>query len=167
MINPSGSDETRAPTSEQSAGAADRFEWHPRYGGRTVRDVHQELKNEIERDQRAYGLVIEAAERDEKATLVTVIELERKWGAVDMDWATANSTELADRVVAFEQERERRRELFPYAEFRASRDRLMRAAPAPGRRADAVGGAVGSRSRLIIGLLVVAVVVVVVLLALS
>ena len=150
----------QAPGEPESGG---KFEWHPRYGGRTVREVRNELRHEIERDQRAYGLVLEAADRDENATLATVIELERKWGTFDMDWATASAAELAETVVSFELERERRRELFPHGEHRASRDWLPARAAGSGRLGDGDERSTIPRSWRIVLPLVIAVIVAVVL----
>ena len=48
-----------------------------------------------------------------------MVELERKWGVYDFDWAEQDADALASRIVAFEQERERRQELISWAEYRA------------------------------------------------
>jgi hypothetical protein len=112
----------RSPSPEGgSADAADAvFAWHPRYQGRTLRQVRDELTAAAARDQRAYALAMEGAEEHEQATLATVVELEKKWGGFDLDWATADPAELAAKVAAFERAREDRRELIPYAAFRLS-----------------------------------------------
>lgn len=102
-----------------SPAVADRFVWHPRYRGQTLDAVRAEIERELASDQRAYGLVLEGAERQENAALASVIELERKWGAFDMNWAESNPAPLAARIAAFEQAREARREMIPYAAYRA------------------------------------------------
>ena len=104
--------------SNQAATPLERFEWHPEYRGRTVREVTAAIKADLASDQRAVALVMEGADKQESAVLATVVKLERKWGIYDLDWATADATELAERIAAFEQDRERRRELFPYNQYR-------------------------------------------------
>jgi hypothetical protein len=98
---------------------ASRFEWHPTYGGRTAREVRAELARALASDQRAHALALEGAEGHESDALASVLEIERKWGAYDFGWAEADPEELAGRIVAFELERERRRELIPFAVYRA------------------------------------------------
>jgi len=99
---------------------AARFTWHPQYAGRTVFDVRQELVNEISADQRALTLTLDAAEAREDDALESVLRLERKWSPYDLNWAESDPGELADRILAWEWERERRHELFPYSEMRDS-----------------------------------------------
>ncbi len=99
---------------------AARFTWHPQYAGRTVFDVRQELVNEISADQRALALTLDAAEAREDDALESVLRLERKWSPYDLNWAETDPGELADRILAWEWERERRHELFPYSEMRDS-----------------------------------------------
>ena len=109
-------DASVAPAAPESD--PDRFAWHPRYRGRTLSEVQAELTQEIARDQRAYALVMEGAESEENATLAAVLDLERKWGPFDLNWAESDPAALAARIVAFEQERDRRRELLPYTTYR-------------------------------------------------
>lgn len=96
----------------------DRFTWHPEYQGQTRQQVREHLRAEIASDQRAYSLALEAADERENDVLQSVIKLEKRWGDYDMGWAETDPTDLAERVTAFEWEREQRRELFPYAEYR-------------------------------------------------
>jgi arginine deiminase-like protein len=103
---------------EAGSGIAARFTWHPEYAGRLVLDVRQELVSEIEADQRAYELAMEAAEAKEEDALATVLRLEKRWSPFDLNWAESDPGELADRILAWEWEREKRHELFPYAEMR-------------------------------------------------
>jgi len=112
----------------EAAGEA-RFEWHPVYHGRSAADVRRELADEIARDQRAYELVLEGAERAENASLASVMELEKRWGVYSFDWADMEPDVLAGRIVDFELARERRQELFPYAEYREDARRTATAAP--------------------------------------
>ena len=102
-----------------------RFDWHPEYRGRAVGEVETELAQTLRSDQRAYALMMEGAEQHESAVLASVLPMERRWGAFDLDWAEADPAVLAGRVVAFERERDRRRSMLSYAEFRAV------AAPSP------------------------------------
>jgi hypothetical protein len=103
-----------------SAGSsiAARFTWHPEYAGRLVVDVRQELIQAIENDQKALALALDAAEAREDDALETVLRLEKRWSPFDLNWAESDPGELADRILAWEWERERRHELFPYAEMR-------------------------------------------------
>ena len=120
------------PGPDEGATPLERFEWHPDYRGRTVREVTASIKNELASDQRAVALAMEGADRQESQVLATVVKLERKWGTFDLDWATADASELADRIAAFEQDRERRRELFPYNQYRQAAA-AAEAAAAPAR----------------------------------
>jgi hypothetical protein len=106
------------PAAAAAAATPDRFGWHPTYRGRTLAEVRAEIGQELARDQRAYRLVLEGAEKEENAALAGILDLERKWGAYDLDWAEADAAPLADRIAAFELERDRRRELFPFAAYR-------------------------------------------------
>ena len=99
----------------------ERFVWHPTYQGRTLHQVRDELRTELSRDQRAYNLAMEGAEEHEQQVLASVIEVEKKWSPYDFGWAEADPAELAERIAAFEWEREQRRELFPFDEVRTAR----------------------------------------------
>ncbi|HET8522491.1 MAG TPA: hypothetical protein VFL82_04600, partial [Thermomicrobiales bacterium] len=98
--------------------SGEQFTWHPRYKGKTVAQVAAEIHAELEPDQRQYALVLEGAEAHENQVLASVLDLEKKWGIYDMDWATADPTDLANRIAAFELERDRRHDLFSYEEYR-------------------------------------------------
>jgi hypothetical protein len=98
-----------------------RFAWHPTYQGRTLRQVRDALRTDLSRDQRAYSLAMEGAEEHEQQVLASVIEMEKKWSPYDFGWAEADPAELAERIAAFEWEREQRRELFPFDEVRTAR----------------------------------------------
>ncbi|HEV2108919.1 MAG TPA: hypothetical protein VGR16_11700 [Thermomicrobiales bacterium] len=96
----------------------ERFVWHPEYRGQTRQQVQDHLRSEIASDQRAYSLALEAADERENDVLQSVITLEKRWGDYDMGWAETDPADLAERVAAFEWEREQRREIFPYTEYR-------------------------------------------------
>ena len=100
----------------------DRFSWHPEYAGKTVAAVRARLRVELANDQRAYGLSLEGAEHQENAALARVVELEKRWGTFDMGWVETDPDELAARIVAFEQAREARRDLFPFSAYRDEHD---------------------------------------------
>ena len=106
-------DDPRAPTPADGG-----FVWHPEYKGMTVAAVRAALASEIASDQRAYALTLEGAEEHEGDSLTSIIALERKWGPYDLNWAETDADQLAARIVAFEQERERRQEMIPYASYR-------------------------------------------------
>ena len=99
-------------------GIAARFTWHPKYAGRLLVDVREELVREISADQRAYALAIEAAEAREDDVLASVLRLEKRWSPYDLNWAETDPGQLADRILQWEWEREQRRELFPFSETR-------------------------------------------------
>ncbi|HYO30288.1 MAG TPA: hypothetical protein VER37_06865 [Thermomicrobiales bacterium] len=106
----------------------ERFVWHPVWRGRTVDEVRAELRERAGRDQRAYALALEGAERHENDALSSVVALERTWGGIALDWPEADPDALAEAMLAAERERERRRELTPMAELR---DLLPRPGSAP------------------------------------
>ncbi len=108
-------------------GIAARFTWHPDYQGRTVFDVRQELVSEITADQRALDLAMEAAEAKEADALANVLRLEKRWSTYDLGWAEADPGSVADRILAWRWEQEKRHELFPYSEMREAEP----AAPIP------------------------------------
>lgn len=109
---------------DDTPGIAARFTWHPDYAGRLLLDVRQELVDEITADQRAYAMAIDAAEAKEDDALASVLRLEKRWSPYDLNWAESDPEALADRILQWRWEQERRKELFPYAELRD-------AAPAP------------------------------------
>ena len=96
----------------------ERFVWHPQYRGRTISEVADELRGDLEHDQRAYELMLAGADQREGAALAAVLPLEKKWSVFDLDWAATDPAALADRIVTFEREREQRRELFSYEAYR-------------------------------------------------
>jgi len=98
----------------------DRFAWHPTYQGQTLSQVRDALRAEIASDQRAHALALAGAELDENAVLASVLALDQKWGAFDLGWAEADAAALAERIAAFEWERERRRDLIDIAAYRAA-----------------------------------------------
>lgn len=103
---------------EAGSGIAARFTWHPEYAGRLLLDVREELVRDISADQRGYALAMAAAEAREDDALATVLRLEKRWSPYDLNWAEADPGELADRILQWEWERERRQEMFPFAEIR-------------------------------------------------
>ena len=108
-----------AAADQHSPAAADgTFVWHPEYTGKSVAAVQAALASEIASDQRAYALTLDGAEEHEGDSLTSIIALERKWGPYDLNWAETDADQLAARIVAFEQERERQQELIPYAAYR-------------------------------------------------
>lgn len=97
----------------------DVFSWHPEYSGQHARQVTEDLARQIASDQRQHALAMDGAEEAEHDALVSVVELERKWGVYDFDWADQDADALATRIVAFELERERRQEMISWAVYRA------------------------------------------------
>lgn len=95
------------------------FSWHPEYAGQTFDTVERALASEIGRDQRQYHLALDGAEQSEHESLSSVVELERRWGNYAFDWAEMDAGELANRIVTFERERERRQEMISFSDYRA------------------------------------------------
>lgn len=103
---------------DAGSGIAARFVWHPDYAGRLLLDVRQELVNDISADQRALAMAVDAAEAKEEDALATVLRLEKRWSPYDLNWAETDPGELADRILEWRWQQEKRQELFPYAEMR-------------------------------------------------
>jgi hypothetical protein len=96
------------------------FVWHPVYKGCDVASVRRETIDEIRRDQRAYLLALDGAERDEQSSLQSIMKLDDRWVAYDFGWTEADPAQLADRVIAVALEREKRQEMTPVRELRDS-----------------------------------------------
>ncbi|MGH2534167.1 MAG: hypothetical protein ACRDJW_18015 [Thermomicrobiales bacterium] len=115
--------------SEPTTGAMnERLTWHPDYRGKTVTEVAAEVRADLEHDQRAYALALESADERENDTLAAILTLDKKWSDFDMGWIEADTATLAQRIAAFEHERDRRRDLFPFADLR---DHLAASLPEP------------------------------------
>lgn len=97
----------------------DAFRWHPEYANKRYDEIQADLASEIASDQKAHRLAMEGAEDAEQDALVSVVNLERKWGPYDFDWAEQDPNDLAARIVAFERERERRQEMITWSDYRA------------------------------------------------
>ncbi len=141
------SDQVQSATSHGQPANDHAFAWHPTYGGRSFREVHDELARDIARDQRAYKLAMDGAEGAEHDSLTAIVELERRWSTYEFDWAESDPDQLADRILKFEQECERRRESMSFADYRASGALVAAeepAAPAPARSLPImqIGGAI-------------------------
>lgn len=120
---------------EASTTGVTTFQWHPQYRGRSVDTVERELASEIAKDQRAYELALSGAEASEHDALASVMELEKRWSDYSFGWAELPPDELARRIVDFEQERERRQELIPYAQYQDEVAPLSHGASGDGWRA--------------------------------
>jgi hypothetical protein len=112
-------------------GNASRFTWHPHYRDRTVADVRAELLSDLEHDQRVFALAMDGAEEHEHDVLATVMQLDKRWGPFNLDWATAEPEALVASIVAFEKARDDRRELFGYDTFRPPVDESQGSGSAP------------------------------------
>lgn len=107
----SGNGETQAPTGQ--------FTWHPEYVGETFESVRRQLEDDIQRDQRAYHLALEDAEKEEFGAFNSVRELEKRWSDFDFGWADVPPKYLADRIISFERARDERQELFDWQDWKA------------------------------------------------
>jgi hypothetical protein len=128
-------------TLEQSTADEFRFAWHPQYRGQTTAEVRAHLMDDLRLDQRSYAITMDGPDENESEILVRVVGLEKKWGPYALDWATADPATIVDRAVAFERERDARRELFPYAEYRDRHAPVARTAPAASADGDDVPSA--------------------------
>lgn len=104
---------------DSAGGIAARFTWHPEYVNRTLFDVRQELVGDITADQRAYELAMDAADTKESDVLASIVALDKKWSPYDMGWAEADPSQLAERIMEWRWEQEKRHELIPFAEVRS------------------------------------------------
>ncbi|HWV34231.1 MAG TPA: hypothetical protein VNZ55_01285 [Thermomicrobiales bacterium] len=125
---------TDQPELTDTTAGIQHFTWHPVYKGHDVEKVRHELIDEIGRDQRAYALALDAAEKDEHGALQTIMTLDARWSDFDLGWTEADPAALAKRVLAVESERERRHEMIPVSDLRASLNRMD--APASDQFAD-------------------------------
>ena len=115
---------TDQPQPTDTAADTQHFTWHPEYKGRTIETVRRDLVDAIGRDQRAYALALDAAEKDEHGALQTIMTLDARWSDFDLGWTEADPAALANRVLAVESERERRHEMIPVSDLRASLNRM-------------------------------------------
>ena len=94
------------------------FEWHPEYAGKTFDGLHRELVDCIHRDQKAYQNALESAEKEEHGAFNTVRELEKRWSVYDFAWFELKPEHIADKILRFEQEREARREMITWQQWK-------------------------------------------------
>jgi hypothetical protein len=138
------------------------FTWHPVHRGKSFAQVHNELVDEIGRDQRSYKLAMDGAEGSEHDSLTTIVDLERRWSTYEFDWAEMDPKVLADRILRFEQERERRQEMIPFADYRASGALMASDEPMASRETE---GMTFGPGKVAVVAIIVAIVVLVVLIA--
>jgi hypothetical protein len=77
------------------------------------------LVDDISADQRAHELAMDAAETKESDVLASIMALDKKWSEYNLGWAEADPGQLADRILEWRWEQEKRHELIPYAELRS------------------------------------------------
>jgi hypothetical protein len=133
----------------------DTFVWHPELKGKTVGEVRAALAQDIAADQRQHRLAMDGAEESEQEALASVVSLERKWGQYDFDWAEQDPERLAERIIEFERERERRQELISWSDYRNADVELDEAQVAGERPAELSTGAKSLSLLLVILLIVV------------
>lgn len=104
---------------EQNVQSSEVFVWHPEYAGKSFDSVRRELEDDIDRDQRAYNLALEQAEKEEFDSFNTVRDLERRWSEYDFGWVEVPAKVLADRILTFERAREERGELISWQDWKA------------------------------------------------
>lgn len=124
------------PVNESTQTAADQFVWHPEYVGKSFESVKRELADDIQRDQRAYELALEQAEKEEFSAFNSVRELEKRWSDYDFGWFDQPPDSLADRIVAFERARDERQELISWQDWKAESIPQPGVAPVSERKPD-------------------------------
>lgn len=107
------------PGNEVRESGIDTFVWHPEYSGKSFDSVRQQLEDDIERDQRAYNLALDGAEKEEFGAFNSVRELEKRWSEYDFGWVEVPPKVLADRILAFERAREERQQLIGWQDWKA------------------------------------------------
>lgn len=96
-----------------------QFTWHPEYIGKSFESVRRDLIDDITRDQRAYHQALEEAEKEEFGAFNSVRELEKRWSEYDFGWFDVPPESLANKILAFERDRDGRQELFGWQEWKA------------------------------------------------
>lgn len=116
--------------------ANESFAWHPEYIGKTFEGVRRQLEDDIERDQRAYHLALEGAEKEEFSAFHSVRELEKRWSDYDFGWADVPPKVLADRILTFERARDERQELISWQDWKAKSVQQPETRPTPESKPD-------------------------------
>lgn len=122
--------------SEAVKSTPDTFVWHPEYIGESYESVRRQLEDDIERDQRAYNLALEEAEKEEFGAFNSVRELEKRWSDYDFGWAEVPPKYLADRILAFERARDERQELISWQDWKAEAIQQPEAPQVPDHKPD-------------------------------
>lgn len=142
-----------------------RFIWHPEYQGRSADSVQRDLTEQIRGDQRQYDLALSGAEKSEHQALSSVMELEKRWSVYTFDWADEPAEDLAARILDFELERERRRSMISYKQYRAESGSAPRTST-PHHSYDALGDAQRRRNARVGAAVIVATMVIVIIVVL-
>ncbi len=116
--------------------ASQGFTWHPEYAGKSFEDVRRELTEEISRDQRIYHDALEEAEREEFDAFNSVREVEKRWSEYDFGWFDVPPESLANRILAFERDRESRQTMISFQDWRAEAESQPEAAASPAEKTD-------------------------------
>lgn len=106
------SDQHHTPVQQET------YEWHPDYAGKSFESVQRELADSLHRDQTAYQLALESAEKQEHDAFNTVRDLEKRWSIYDFAWFEQDPDLLARRISRFQQERESRQEMISWQEWK-------------------------------------------------
>lgn len=123
------SEQQQAAAAARGQSAGQGFVWHPTYAGKSFERVRGDLVEEIGRDQRSYKLAMDGADQAEHESLSAIVDLERRWSDYEFDWAETDPEHLADRILTFEKECERRQEPLSFADYRASGALVQSATP--------------------------------------
>lgn len=99
--------------------SSQHFAWHPEYVGKSFESVRRDLIDAITRDQQTYEDALEQAEKEEFGAFNTVRELEKRWSDYDFGWFEVAPESLANRIMAFERDRDSRRELISWNDWKA------------------------------------------------
>lgn len=104
---------------ESANDTSQKFTWHPDYVGKTFESVRRDLIDDITRDQRAYHMALEEAEKEEFGAFNSVRELEKRWSDYDFGWFDVPPESLANKILAFERDRDHRQVMMSWKEWRA------------------------------------------------
>ncbi len=106
-------------SAHNAAQSSQEFTWHPEYSGKTFEEVRRTLIDDITRDQRAYHQALEDAEKEEFGAFNSVREVEKRWSEYDFGWFDVPPDSLANKILAFERDREGRQEMFSWQDWKA------------------------------------------------
>ena len=116
--------------------SSQEFTWHPEYAGHSFERVRRTLIDDISRDQHAYHQALEDAEKEEFGAFNSVRELEKRWSEYDFGWFDVPPESLANKIMAFERDRDGRQEMISWQDWKAQSEPLPPVAAPSNQKAD-------------------------------